>query len=84
MDNWSPCPRCNSNKVKEINKWLMSLGVFGSSGCLIWVGFLFPPLWLLVPILMIISFIMLFGKSAWQCQDCNYTWTKKKTTDYGM
>ena len=79
MDNWSPCPRCGSNRVQKISKWAMVMSLFGAGGCLLWIGIFFPPLWLLVPIILIASFVMMFGKSTWQCQDCKKTWIAKKS-----
>jgi len=83
-DNWSPCPRCGSNRVQSVSKWAAVIALFSSAGCLIWVGILFPPLWIAVPILLIFSVLAMVGKDTWQCQDCKHTWIKKKTTDYGM
>jgi hypothetical protein len=48
---------------------------------MIWVGILFPPLWIAVPILIILSFFMLLGKDTWQCQDCKKTWIVEKRKD---
>lgn len=78
LDNWSTCPRCDSNRVQKMSKWAFSLTFFGGAGCLLWVGFLFPPIWIAVPVLLIMSFVMLFAKDVWQCQDCKKSWAVKK------
>lgn len=78
MDNWSTCPRCESNRVQKISKWAFALAMFGAAGCLIWIGIFFPPLWFAVPVLIILSIVMLFGRDTWQCQDCKHSWAVKK------
>ena len=78
MDNWSTCPRCQSNRVQKISKWIAPIALFATSGCLIWVGLLFPPVWLAIPVLWVLALIMLFGKDVWQCQDCKKAWPAKK------
>jgi len=77
-DNWTPCPRCGSNRVQKISKWTYFLTFFAGSGCLIWLGIIFPLFWFLVPVLWILSVVMLFGHDVWQCQDCKYTWKVQK------
>lgn len=81
LDNWSRCPRCDSNRVQKISKWASFLALFGSAGCLMWVAILFPPLWIAVPVLIILAFFMLLGKDTWQCQDCKKTWIVKKAKE---
>ncbi len=81
MDNWLRCPRCNSKRVRKVNKKAYVVVMFGSAGCLILVGLFFPPAWIGVPILLILSVLMLFGRDALQCQDCNYSWAVNKSTD---
>lgn len=81
MDNWSTCPRCHSNRVQKVSKWIAPITFFATSGCCIWIGFLFPPVWIAVPILWVLSLVLLFGKDTWQCQDCKKTWVVKKTKE---
>lgn len=78
LDNWSLCPRCNSNRAQKISKWVMPLSFFSSAGCFIWLGLLFPPLWIMVPVLFVLAIIMLVGKDMWLCQDCKHKWVVKK------
>lgn len=78
MENWTPCPRCGSNRVQKMSKWALSIAFLSSAGCLIWVAFLIPPLWIAVLILILLGIITPLGKSFWQCKDCNYTWDVKE------
>lgn len=78
MDNWSKCPRCGSNRVQKISKWIYVLTFFAGSGCLIWLGIILPLFWIFIPIFWIIAIVMLFGKDVWQCQDCKYSWKVQK------
>lgn len=78
-DNWSPCPRCGSNRVQKVSKWVIAFAFFFGGSFFIWLGILFPLLWLAVPIAFIIGIIIaLFGKNSWQCQDCKFSWPMKK------
>ena len=74
QEKWEPCPRCGSKKVQGRSKWAMAMASFGMAGCLIWVGLLFPLLWILVPVFFLVSVLLCFGKSQWECQDCKFTW----------
>jgi len=51
---------------------------FMSGGCLIWLGFLFFPLFIVAAVLILLSPIGLFLPKMNQCQDCHYTWKVKK------
>ena len=77
-DSWAPCPRCGSKRAQKQSKWAGAIALFGSAGCLIWVGFLIPLLWFLVPVLLILSFLMVFTQDTWQCQDCKHSWIVKR------
>ncbi|WP_459907145.1 hypothetical protein [Desulfotomaculum defluvii] len=76
-EDWSPCPRCGSNKVQKVYKWAIVFALFCTAGCMFWIGLLFPPLLLGIPVAIILGFIMMFGKNLWQCQDCKKTWVAK-------
>lgn len=76
--NWEPCPRCESNRVRELGKLAMFLILMGSGSCLIWVGFLFPPLWIASGLLILASPIAIFIKPFNQCKDCDYVWQAGK------
>lgn len=80
MDNWSPCPRCGSNRVEKLGKWAVSFIFFGGAGIFMFLGFLLPILWIAVPIMFILSVVSLFGKDTWRCKDCNYSWVDKKSS----
>lgn len=80
MSNWSPCPRCESKRVQKVSKWGVSLFFLGAASLFIWLGFLFPIVWFLIPVFLILAIVILFGKSTWQCQDCKHSWTIKKDT----
>ncbi len=79
-DNWSPCPRCGSNRVQKISKWAVAFAFFFGGSLFIWLGFLLPILWLGVPIGFILGIVSLFGKTSWQCRDCKHSWPVKKQT----
>jgi hypothetical protein len=80
--DWTPCPRCTSQRVITIGPGAIAGGLFGSSGCLILVGFVFPPLWLMVPILWLMAFFGLFGKRRLFCQDCHLNWNPKRPPSF--
>jgi hypothetical protein len=75
---WHPCPRCGSTRVQEISKWLLPFTAWGLSGCVLLVGFVFPPLWLMLSVFAVMAFMGLFGKTRLQCKDCNLNWNPKK------
>jgi len=79
-DNWAPCPRCKSNRVQKSSKWVNALAAFGTGSIFFWIGFLLPFLWIAVPIMFILGFLVLFGSSKWLCKDCGYSWKVEKTT----
>lgn len=78
MENWSKCPRCESNRVQKVSKVAASIAFFASGGMFIWIGLLIPFLWILVPVCFALAVLVLFGKSTWQCQDCKHTWKIEK------
>lgn len=76
--DWSPCPRCGSARVVVISKWVLPFVAWGLGGCFLIVGFAFPPLWLLIPVFIILAFAGVFGKTRLSCQDCQLNWNPKK------
>lgn len=76
--NWEPCPRCGSNKVKSVGKIAYFLALFGSGGCLIWVGFLFWPILIIAILLLIASPFTFLLPKVNQCEDCKHSWKVNK------
>lgn len=79
--HWEPCPRCGSNKVKTLGKIAFFLMAFGSGGCLIWVGFLFWPLWIFAALLILVSPLSFLLPKMNQCEECKHSW--KVETGFG-
>ena len=78
-DNWSPCPRCGSNRVQVKSKIEMFSAFIKLSIVLFLCG-IFSVLFLwLIPIAMIIAVVLLFTKKSYECQDCKYWWDDKKS-----
>lgn len=78
MDNWEPCPRCGSKKVKTVGKMFWFLVLLGSGSCLLWLGFIFPLFFVVAIILIFISPLSLLIPKTNQCQDCHHSWVAKK------
>lgn len=74
MDDWSPCPRCGSNRVKTLSK------IEGFGACLIVslalliFGMFFHFLLWGTPIILALAIITLFTKKRYKCKDCEYVW----------
>jgi HIRAN domain len=49
-----------------------------SAGCMVWLGFLFFPFWILAALLVLVSPFALLLPKVNQCQDCKYTWKVNK------
>lgn len=80
-DGWEPCPRCGSNRVEQRGKWFFFWVFLTSGGCLVWLGFLFFPLWIFAALLILVSpFSFLIPKMN-QCKDCKYAWKVNKEKD---
>ena len=80
--HWERCPRCDSARVNTIGGLAVFLGLVGSGSCLIWVGLIFPPIWLVSGILILASpFSVLFPKMN-HCKDCNNTWVVGKAREW--
>lgn len=76
MGKWEPCPRCGSNKVKTVRRYLATMGS----------AFLFIGIWLYIfflgalvgkTFIFLGLFLILIGllkKNFLMCEDCNYKW----------
>lgn len=73
-EQWEPCPRCNSNRVQTFGKWAAFLIFLGSGSCLIWVGILFPPIWIVAGLLVLGSPLGFFFPKMNYCKDCSKSW----------
>jgi hypothetical protein len=74
-DNWMRCPRCNSAKTKYMGK--KSGIVIGSillSIFLLGAGFVFPPLWIGIPVILYLGFTM----KSHECKECKNKWNAKR------
>ena len=81
-ENWSRCPRCNSNRVQKAN-FTVPVIIFAFllffPGSLLFVA-IWQPLWILSLILPgILILILLLHPGTWECQDCKLTWPIKKS-----
>lgn len=76
------CPRCGSYKTQRVSKLGIFLILFGSGGCLVWLGFLFPPIWILSGLLILASPLGFIIPKMTICQECNYSWKKGKSNEY--
>ncbi|SDK91918.1 hypothetical protein [Lacicoccus qingdaonensis] len=77
-DGWQPCPRCESNKVKQISRSMMMFAIWCLGIIFLLVGII---LWFLLPIagiLFLAAPFALFAPRMNQCKDCNYSWAAKK------
>lgn len=70
------CPRCGSYNTQKASKLAVFLTLFGSGGCLIWVGFLFWPLWIFAGLLILASPLGFLVPKMTICRECNYSWRK--------
>ena len=78
MSSWEPCPRCESKRVEVRGKSFWFLVPFASGGCLVWLGLLFPLLWILAILLILLSPLGFFMPKVLHCKDCNYSWKAPK------
>lgn len=79
MQEWVPCPRCNSKKVVQIGKIMMSI-IIACLGSLVFfvIGFFIPLLFIGIPVMFLLALLnMFFSKNFLQCKDCNHTWDPK-------
>ena len=76
--HWEPCPKCEGKKVKTNGKLFWFLLFLGSGSVLIWLGFLFPPIWFIAIALIVGSPIGFILPAVNQCQDCKHSWAVKK------
>lgn len=74
----TPCPKCQGANLALIHHsagtWLGGAFLFGA--LLFVIGFIFPPIWILIPIIWISGiFGALFPRATkWRCRDCNQIW----------
>lgn len=80
--HWERCPRCDSARVTTIGRIAMFFGLFGTGGCLIWVGLLFPPIWIFAGILILASPFSFLFPTMNQCRDCKNTWVVGKAREW--
>lgn len=76
------CPRCNSYKTEKSNKFIIFLSLFATGGCLIWVGFLFPLIWIIAALLILVSPLGFLVPKMTTCNDCKYSWKKGEADKY--
>lgn len=80
--HWEPCPRCEGTRVMTLGKFATFLVLIGTGSCLIWVGFLFPPIWIFSGLLILGSPLGFLVPKMNQCRDCNYTWRAGQAKEY--
>lgn len=77
------CPKCKQYKTQTLSFY--GCICIAMSSCLIWLGFLFPPFWIFIPIFFLIAIIIwgidLNNKAkgkprSYFCQNCYYTFKK--------
>lgn len=76
------CPRCDSYNTQKASKLAVFLTLFGSGGCLIWVGFLFWPVWILAAALVLASPLGFFVPKVTICKECKYSWKSGEAKKY--
>ena len=76
------CPRCGSYKTQRVSKLGIFLILFGSCGCLVWLGFLFPPIWILSGLLILASPLGFIIPKMTICQECNNSWKEGESNEY--
>lgn len=68
------CERCGSFKTMKIGKFMIFIIILIISSMTLFIGLLFPPLWIVTGLLILLSPISFFVEPFWQCQECNHTW----------
>lgn len=76
------CPRCGSYRTQKASKLAVFFGLLGTGSCLIWVGFLFWPIWLFAGLLIIASPLGFLVPKVTVCKECNYSWKTGEAEEY--
>ena len=81
-ETWEKCPRCESNRVIQLGKVALFFILLGSGSCLIWVGLLFPPIWIVAGLLILLSPAGFLIPKMNMCKDCNEVWKAGHAEEY--
>lgn len=65
------CPNCESKRNMKIGKSAVLIVMWLFASFFMFVGFLFPPLWILSFLLLLASPVAFFVKPVYTCKDCN-------------
>lgn len=76
------CPRCESYRTQKLSKFGTFLTLIGTGSCSIWIGFLFPPMWILSALLIIASPLGFLVPKMTICKECNYSWKSGEAKEY--
>lgn len=82
QNDWEQCPRCESVETQTIGKLGMFLILIGTGSCSLFVGLLFPPIWLLSIVLILGSPVAVFAVKMSMCKKCKYTWRTGQSDIY--
>lgn len=76
--DWEPCPRCDSKKVQVTGKAFWVLLMIGLGSILFWFGFLIFPLFIIGPLLVLLSPLGALMPRQYSCQECKNVWKVDK------
>lgn len=76
------CPRCGSFQTQEASKFAVFTLLLGTGSCLIWLGFIIAPLWILAAAFIIASPFGFLISRMTVCKNCKYTWKTGKVEEY--
>lgn len=68
------CGKCGSFKTIKIGKFMIFIIIWIIASMTLFIGLLFPPLWIVTGLLILLSPISFFAEPFWQCRECNHTW----------
>jgi hypothetical protein len=84
MNNWTPCPRCNSPRVRASAGWVDGLFfVIIVLICLAIPSLIAKVIAIPFALLALVAFFKVPTKNSYHCRDCGYSWRDSQlTTDH--
>lgn len=76
------CPRCGSFKTQKLSKIATFFVLLGTGSCLLWVGFIFWPLWIFSGLFIIASPLGFLVPKMTTCKECKYSWKTGEAEKY--
>lgn len=80
-NDWERCPRCDSARTETMGKFKLFFILIGAGSCSIWLGIIFPPIWIASAVLILGSPVALFAVKMNSCKDCNYHWREGRAEE---